>query len=208
MHGFECTYVSAEGKDWLLPLFDPLTQLLGVQTYHRELINQATVSPGQRVLEIGCGTGNMAILAKTMAPTTELVAIDPDLKALARARRKAQRRRAQIEFDRAFSEELAYPDASFDRVLSAFMLHHVKPDAKPLTLREAYRVLKPGGSLHLLDFVEGEEPSGGLHGFLARIVAAHRFYEKNGFSRIAMELLPAAFPRMPLDTRFYHRALA
>jgi N-acetylglutamate synthase-like GNAT family acetyltransferase len=45
-------------------------------------------------------------------------------------------------------------------------------------------------------------------GTTERFVAAHRFYEKNGFSRIAMELLPAAFPRMPLDTRFYHRALA
>jgi ubiquinone/menaquinone biosynthesis C-methylase UbiE len=55
------TYVPAMGRDWLLPFFDPFTKLLGVETSHRKLINQAAISSGHRVLEIGCGTGNLAI---------------------------------------------------------------------------------------------------------------------------------------------------
>jgi len=161
------TYVSAAGRDWLLSFYDPFTKLLGVEASHRKLIDQAAISSGHRVLEIGCGTGNLAILAKRLNPAAEVVGIDPDPKALARARRKAQRSGAAIQFDLGFSEELPYPDASFDRVLSAFMLHHLQPDAKLLAVQEACRVLKPGGSLHLADFDEGQHHRGG---FLASIL--------------------------------------
>ena len=177
MHATKKAHVSAAGRDWLLPFFDPLSKVLGVEASHRKLIDQAAISPGHHVLEIGCGTGNLAIQAKSLNPAAQVVGIDPDPKALARARRKAQRRGAAIQFDPGFSEELSYPDASFDRVLSAFMLHHVKPDARPFSLREAFRVLKPGGSLHLADFDEGDRPSGGFHGFMASI-----FHSRHGSS--------------------------
>ncbi len=170
MHATRKTYLSAAGKDWLLPFYDPFTKLLGVETVHSKLIRQAAISSGHRVLEIGCGTGNLAILAKRLSPAAEVAGTDPDPKALARARQKAQRRGAALQFDPGFAEELPYPDASFDRVLSAFMLHHVKPEGKPLALRQAFRVLKPGGSLHLVDFEEGQHRAGGLHGFIASIV--------------------------------------
>jgi ubiquinone/menaquinone biosynthesis C-methylase UbiE len=150
MHVTRKTYLPAAGKDWLLPFYDPFTKLFGVEAAHRRLIKQATISPDNRVLEIGCGTGNLSILLKRLNPAVQVVGIDPDRKALARARRKAQQRGAAIQFDQGFSEELPYPDASFDKVFSAFMLHHVRPDAKSASLREAFRVIKPRGSLHLL----------------------------------------------------------
>ena len=170
MHSMRKTYLSAAGKDWLLPFYDPFTKLLGVETVHRDLITQANAAPGQRFLEIGCGTGNLAIMAKTLTPGAEVVGIDPDPKALGRARRKAERRRVTVQFAPGFSEELPYPDSSFDRVFSAFMLHHVNPDAKHASLQQAYRVLKPGGSLHLADFEEGEQLPGGFHGVIARLM--------------------------------------
>ena len=160
-------YLSAAGRDWLLPFYDIVTKLLGVQAFHRKLIDQAVISSAHRVLEIGCGTGSLAILAKQLNPGADVVGMDPDPKALARARRKAQRTGATIQFDVGFSEELPYPDASFDKVLSAFMLHHVRSDAKLPTIREACRVLKPGGSLHLADFGEGQHHWGG---FLASVL--------------------------------------
>jgi ubiquinone/menaquinone biosynthesis C-methylase UbiE len=175
MHATRKAYLPAAGKDWLLPLYDPFTKLLGVESFHRRLINQATISVGHRALEIGCG--NLAILIKRLNPAAQVVGIDPDAKALARARRKVQRHGKAIQFDQGFSEELPYPDASFDRVFSAFMLHHVRPEAKPVTLRETFRVLKPGGSLHLVDFDERERFSGGFHGFLANI-----FHSRHGSS--------------------------
>jgi ubiquinone/menaquinone biosynthesis C-methylase UbiE len=160
------TYIPAAGHDWLLPLYDPLVKLMGGESAHRQLVDQADLQPGQRILEIGCGTGNLAILVKTVYPAVEIVGLDPDQKALDRARQKADRRRVTVQLDRGFSDELPYPDESYDRVLSAFMFHHLKRDEKEQSLHEIRRVLRPGGSLHLLDF-------GGAHdrsdGFLAHL---------------------------------------
>ena len=145
-------YVPGMGHDWLLPLYDPLNRLLGIASVHRPLVDQAEIRPGHRVLEIGCGTGNLMLLAKRLHPDAEVVGLDPDPKALARARRKAGRKALPVRLDLGFAQELPYPDASFDRVLSALMFHHLGPDEKEKALREVRRVLKPGGSLHLLDF--------------------------------------------------------
>src|SRR5215213_10988919 len=78
-------YVPAMGHDRLLPLYDPLQRLLGMGSLHRQLVDQARIQPEQRVLEIGCGTGNLVILIKRLHPRAEVVGIDPDPKALARA---------------------------------------------------------------------------------------------------------------------------
>jgi SAM-dependent methyltransferase len=121
---------------------------------------------GAAGLEIGCGTGNLALLVKRTRPQLDVVGLDPDPKALARADRKARRAGLALELDRGFADELPYPDASFDRVLSAFMFHHLEADLRPATLREVARVLRPGGSLHLLDF--GGHPDH-LHGLMARL---------------------------------------
>jgi SAM-dependent methyltransferase len=83
------TYVSAAGKDWLLPFYDLFTKLLGVEAVHGNLIRQAAISPGHRVLEIGCGTDNLAILAKRLNPAAQVVGIDPTRKPW---RRPAERR--------------------------------------------------------------------------------------------------------------------
>lgn len=146
------SFIPAAGSDWLLPLYDPLVKLIGGARAHRQLVDQAHLHAGQRVLEIGCGTGNLTILVKTLHPGVDVVGLDPDPKALDRARRKADRQRASVQLDRGFSDELPYPDQSYDRVLSALMFHHLLRDEKQRTLHEIRRVLRPGGSLHLLDF--------------------------------------------------------
>jgi SAM-dependent methyltransferase len=158
-------YLPGMGHDWLLPVYDPLTRLLGARSAHRQLAGHADLRPGQRVLEIGCGTGNLALLVKRLRPDVEVVALDPDPRALARAGRKARRAGLPVRFDRGFAEELPYPDASFDRILSAFMFHHLEPTRREDALREVSRALRPGGSLHLLDFGGTGE---GSHGLLAR----------------------------------------
>ena len=146
-------YLPAAGHQWLLPLYDPLSKLLGVDKVHRTLIEQAEIRPDHRVLEIGCGTGNLAMLVKNLHRRAKVVGLDPDSMALARARRKAERKGLDIEFDRGFADALSYPDRSFDRVLSALMFHHLlKLEDKIKSLSEARRVLAPGGSLHLVDF--------------------------------------------------------
>lgn len=170
MHTHETAgYVPGMGRNWMLPLYDPLTRLLGVASFHRTLVDQADVQPGQRILEIGCGTGNLAILVKRRHRHADVVGLDPDAMALDRARRKAERQGLSMRWDQGFAESLPYADASFDRVLSALMLHHLGPDEKRAALREARRVLTPGGTLHLVDFGGATAPA---DGFMAR--RAHR----------------------------------
>jgi SAM-dependent methyltransferase len=152
MDDAERSFIPALGKQWLLPLYDPLLWLFGADAAKRPLIEQARIKPGFRVLDIGCGTGSLALLINRMHPEAEVVGIDPDPAALSVAERKARRARLSIKFDRGFSDHLPFPDESFDRVFSSFMFHHLAADEKSATLREIRRVLKAGGSLHLLDF--------------------------------------------------------
>jgi ubiquinone/menaquinone biosynthesis C-methylase UbiE len=156
-------YLPAMGSDRLLPLYDPFTWLLGVRAAHRRLAEQAAIGPGHRVLEIGTGTGNLALLVARRYPGTEVIGLDPDPLALARARRKADRRGLGVQWDLGTAGELPYADGSVDRVLSSLMFHHLDEDEKRRALAEVRRVLKPGGSLHLMDF-------GGEQGPLARIL--------------------------------------
>jgi ubiquinone/menaquinone biosynthesis C-methylase UbiE len=145
-------YVPAAGYDWLLPLYDAFARLMRSEGAHRRLVEQAGIQPHHRVLEIGCGTGNLTLLLKQLRPHADVVGLDPDAKALARARRKMERRALAVRLDRGFSDELPYADVSFDRVLSAFMLHHLAADVREKTLREVRRVLRQGGAFHALDF--------------------------------------------------------
>jgi ubiquinone/menaquinone biosynthesis C-methylase UbiE len=159
------TFIPAAGHDWLLPLYDPLARLLGASSAHRQLVDQAQLQAGLRVLEIGCGTGTLTIQIKARHPSVDVVGLDPDPKALARARRKATREGVALQLDQGFSDHLPYADGSYDRVLSAFMFHHLLHEEKRQSLQEIRRVLRPGGSLHLLDVGSAH---GGFGGLIAR----------------------------------------
>jgi ubiquinone/menaquinone biosynthesis C-methylase UbiE len=182
-------FLPGMGRDWLLPLYDPFTRLIGVESAHRKLADQAELESAQRVLEVGCGTGNLALLVKRMRSQLEVVGLDPDPKALARAGRKARRAELTLELDRGFADELPYPDGSFDRVLSSLMFHHLEADLRIASLREVLRVLRPGGSLHLMDF--GGD-SHHLHG-LARLARHSHTLEDNWDDRIPTLMGEAGF---------------
>jgi ubiquinone/menaquinone biosynthesis C-methylase UbiE len=150
------TFLPAAGRDWLLPIYDPFVKLLGGIGALNTLLDQAAIQKGHRILDIGCGTGTLAAMIKRRHPDVDVVGLDPDPKGLDRARRKAARAGLSIQFDQGFGDELPYPEGFFDRVFSSFMFHHLPADEKESTLRSIRRVLKPGGSFHLLDF-EGPE---------------------------------------------------
>ncbi|MBB3036857.1 class I SAM-dependent methyltransferase [Hoyosella altamirensis] len=164
-HPHDEWYLPGFGRDWLLPLYDPFSKLNNLRRYHELLLKQAALSPGDSVLEIGCGTGNLLLLAKKLHPSTEFTGIDPDPKALNRAEKKAARAHLDVRFERGFAQRLPYDDDSFDRVLSAFMLHHLPTEVKQDALAEVQRVLRPGGQLHLVDVTGGAHRS---HGWLTR----------------------------------------
>jgi ubiquinone/menaquinone biosynthesis C-methylase UbiE len=154
------------------------------------LLDQAELRPGYRVLDIGCGTGTLAILTKSLYPDVAIVGIDPDPKALARARRKASRAAVSIQFDQGFGDELPYPEGSFDRVLSSFMFHHLPSAEKDKTLRAVRSVLKPQGTFHMLDF---ECPEGGSHGVLSHLLHSSKRLKENAESRVLSLMRQAGF---------------
>lgn len=186
----ERTYLPAAGHDWFLPIYDPLTRLLGVDRARRELLAQAALDPHHRVLDVGCGTGALALLIKHVHPGVDVAGVDPDPKALARAGRKAARAGVAIRFDRAYADALPYADGTFDRVVSSMMLHHVPPDEKAPALREMRRVLKPGGRLELLDFFVADS---GEQGVIERLVHSHHQLKDNTGPRVLSLLAAAGF---------------
>jgi ubiquinone/menaquinone biosynthesis C-methylase UbiE len=157
-------YIPAFGIDALLPFYDLLTRGLGMNKIYDSLVAQAELDDGLRVLEIGCGTGNVTVRAKRAAPGADVVATDPDPLALARAQRKV-RGMTGIRFERAYAQELPFADGEFDRALSSMMLHHLDEDVKAGALAELRRVLRPGGQLHIVD-IGGHTTS--RQGFAAR----------------------------------------
>jgi ubiquinone/menaquinone biosynthesis C-methylase UbiE len=159
-------YIPAFGKDALLPFYDLLTRALGMGGVYDNLIAQAELADGLRVLEIGCGTGNVTVRAKRAHPGADLTGSDPDPLALARAQRKA-RGLSGIRFELAYAQELPYADGEFDRVLSSMMLHHLDEDVKVGALAEVHRVLRPGGRLHIVD-IGGHTTV--HHGLAARLI--------------------------------------
>jgi ubiquinone/menaquinone biosynthesis C-methylase UbiE len=207
------SYLPAAGHDWLLPVYDPVVRLLGGDAARRALIEQAELESGHRVLEIGCGTGTLTVMIKHGYPGVEVAGIDPDPRALERARRKAARDSALIRFDQGFADDLPYPERSFDRVFSSFMYHHLPSDEKPKMLQEARRVLKPGGELHMVDF-EGSED--GRQGFLARLFHSNERLQENSPVRVLAIMRQAGFHdadklgrrRLLFGTIEYYRASA
>lgn len=180
-------FLPAAGRDLFLPLYDPLVRLLGFDRTRRDLMSQADLQPGQRVLDIGCGTGSFLVLLKRHYQDVEAAGIDPDPKALRRAKMKVERAGVSVQLDEGFADELPYKDASFDYVFSSFMFHHLEQQDREETLREAIRVLKPGGAFYLLDF----EMQNGSHGFLRRLIHSHALLKENTPERL-LELMNRA----------------
>lgn len=197
----EREYLPGFGLGVLLPLYDPMHRLVGLGRLHAEMVRHAGLSAGQRVLDVGCGTGNLLLQLGSRRPDLALTGLDPDPRALARARRKARRAGVDVALDHGFAQELPYPDATFDRVFSSLMLHHLDPAAKDALLGEVRRVLRPDGALVLADFdsdsdSDSETGHGHGHGFAARRMArSRRLRDNTGLrSRIAAEGFTLAPP--------------
>jgi len=146
-------YIPALSYRFLTPFYDFIQKYIVRDVrYKALLIEQAKLEVGQQVLDLGCGTGTLAIMAKQAQPSAEVFGLDADPDMLKVAKYKSGQRNAPVKFDVGFTNKLPYPDASFDRILSSIMIHHLKTPDKIITAQEVFRVLKPGGQLHIIDF--------------------------------------------------------
>lgn len=152
-------YIPALRFSSLTPLYDPLIRWTTREgLFKRRLLQGARPHPGERVLDLGCGTGTLAIMAKRTESGADVVGLDADPAILERAQEKTDAAGVSIQFDQGLSSELPYPDASFDLVLSSLFFHHLATSDKHRTAGEIFRVLKPGGRLHVADWGRPADP--------------------------------------------------
>lgn len=122
------------------------------QRFRQRLAELARLEAGQSVLDVGCGTGALAIAAKGFVGTGgEVAGVDPSPEMVARAGRKAGKAGVDARFEVGTIEALPFPDATFDTVLSSLMLHHLTDDGLTQGLGEIARVLKAGGRFLAVD---------------------------------------------------------
>lgn len=146
-------YIPALGYRFLTPIYDPIVSLTcREKTFKGQLLRQADIQKGHRVLDVGCGTGTFAVQMKKTEPEAEITCIDGDRQVLSIARGKSSRHGAEVRFHCCFSTQLPFQGSSFDRVVSSLFFHHLSRSRKIATMREIHRVLKPGGQLHVADW--------------------------------------------------------
>jgi ubiquinone/menaquinone biosynthesis C-methylase UbiE len=127
----------------------------------RRTAKLAQIQPGEQVLDVGCGTGTLAIEVQSRVGNAGRVfGIDPGTLQIARARSKAARRNLPIDFQIGVIEQITFPDQTFGVVLSTLMMHHLPDSLKRQGLAEIARVLKPGGRLVIADFQRKLERQG------------------------------------------------
>jgi ubiquinone/menaquinone biosynthesis C-methylase UbiE len=165
----------------------------------------AGLAPGEKVLDVGCGTGTLALAAQEqVGPEGEVHGIDADPKMIAVARRKAGKAGVDLDFQVGLIEDIPFPDEQFDLVLSSLMIHHLPgEDLKRKGFTEIRRVLKPGGCLLVVDF---EPPTEGLGKLLMSHILGHRMME-NDIRRLPSMVEAAGFTDVEVG-RTSHRLLS
>ncbi len=148
-------------QGWRYGLMEWILDTFLIRGWLRELRQKtaslARLQPGDKVLDVGCGTGTLAIeVQQRVGATGRAFGVDPGAQQIARARSKAARHNLPVDFKIGVIEQLDFPDGTFDAVVSTLMMHHLPDDLKRQGLSEIARVLKPGGRLVIADFKRPE----------------------------------------------------
>ena len=146
-------YIPALKYQWLTSLYDPVLRwTMREDTFKRHLVKQAHIEEGHRVLDLGCGTATLTLFIKQTHPEAEVIGLDGDQQVLEIARTKVAEAGLNIKLDHELAFDTSYADNTFDRVLSSLLFHHLTRENKSKVLKEVFRILRPGGELHIADW--------------------------------------------------------
>lgn len=138
----------------------------GERAFREKVLRLARLEAGESVLDVGCGTGTLAVAAKRrVGPMGIVCGIDASPEMIARAGKKAEKAGIEVIFKKEIAQSLPFPDAEFEVVLSTLMLHHLPEKARQQCAHEIRRVLKQGGRVLTVDYGEssGKKSSFFLH---------------------------------------------
>lgn len=145
-------YVYALGPKRLTRYYDVLSRwFMPEAELQGALIDRLRTSADWRVLDIGCGSGTLALRLTRQIPGITVIGIDGDPEILAMAEEKRRRLGLPVEFRMAMAQKLPFGDETFDCAVSTLLFHHLGPAGKRSALNEVRRVLKPGGRFFLMD---------------------------------------------------------
>ena len=119
--------------------------------WRRELLDLLRPTNGDTILDVGCGTGSLALLIKGAAPGAHVVGLDPDPQALSIARRKANAAGIRIEWRQGFAREAA-DGGAFDKVVSSLVFHQVQVDEKKAGMAAMFAAANAGGTICIADY--------------------------------------------------------
>ena len=200
MHGTQNTQKAKSGPEttgaiihWTSP-HDFFIKLMGVGVNganSRMIIEMAKIQPEDKVLDVGCGTGDLTLTAKNYAGASGSVyGIDASPEGIDLARKKATSSRSEAVFKVGLIEKIPYPDAMFDLVISRLVIHHLPDDLKRRGFAEIFRVLKPNGRVFLADF---KPPTNPVFGHVASALVGHRMMMQSNGESIPPMLSDAGF---------------
>jgi demethylmenaquinone methyltransferase/2-methoxy-6-polyprenyl-1,4-benzoquinol methylase len=122
----------------------------GEASFRRRCVEFASLTAGNRVLDVCCGTGELTAVIAEQGCTVPVVGIDISESSLEIARIETQR--IPVTFLRASADDLPFDSSQFDRCFISFGLHHMPERERKRTLAEIHRVLAPEGILYVIDY--------------------------------------------------------
>ncbi len=153
----ESEFTPALGFRWLTRLYDPvLRATLKEEKFKGMLVEQAGIGPGQRVLDLGCGTGTLTVMLARACAQAEVVGLDADPEVIEIARRKITAAGVRVELFQGMAFAPPFEAKSFDRVVSSLVLHHLSRADKRRTFSKLRELLKPDGELHIADWGQAQ----------------------------------------------------
>jgi ubiquinone/menaquinone biosynthesis C-methylase UbiE len=149
------SFIPALRFNWLTDLYDPIVALTCREKKFKSLLEkQSAIKANHQVLDIGSGTGTLAIQIKKGCPSALVTGIDADKKIISIANKKADAENLNLRFIEGMAFNMPFDSNQIDRCVSSLFFHHLTAENKERTFCEAYRVLKQGGEIHIADWGE------------------------------------------------------
>ncbi len=189
--------------DFLTPFYDRVINLLAYgKAFKRMALELSEITDGEKVLDVGCGSGTLLIEVKTRYPNSDVIGIDPDKKILQLAEKKLEQAGVKARLVQGFAQELPFPSASFDLVISTLIFHHLSSSVKVEATRDIYRVLKEKGRFLLADLGKPESTLTKLLLNLGSIFDGRANMKDNIEGKLPLLLQETGFKVKELEARY------